>query len=53
MKKTIIIILNLILLGGAAWFGYQKYQDYFNNPWTAMAKFEPTLLKWRLVFRDR
>ncbi|GAL29726.1 membrane fusion component of tripartite multidrug resistance system [Vibrio variabilis] len=45
MKKTIIIILNLILLGGAAWFGYQKYQDYFNNPWTRDGQVRANIIK--------
>lgn len=45
MKKTIIIVLNLILLGGAAWFGYQKYQDYFNNPWTRDGQVRANIIK--------
>jgi len=28
------IILSLLLFGSAAYFGYQKYEEYFNNPWT-------------------
>jgi len=28
------IIVTLLLFGSAAYFGYEKYQDYINNPWT-------------------
>ena len=34
MKLLIKIILNLLIFGSAAYYGYDKYQDYFNNPWT-------------------
>lgn len=34
LKKGLIISLNLLLFGVAIYFGYQKYQEYFNNPWT-------------------
>ena len=34
MKLLIKIILNLLIFGAAGYFGYEKYQDYFNNPWT-------------------
>ncbi|RLA83069.1 MAG: efflux transporter periplasmic adaptor subunit [Epsilonproteobacteria bacterium] len=34
MKLLIKIILNLLIFGSAIYFGYEKYQDYFNNPWT-------------------
>ena len=34
MKLLIKIILNLLIFGGAIYYGYDKYQDYFNNPWT-------------------
>lgn len=45
MKKTVVIILNLIVLVGAAWFGYQKYQDYFNNPWTRDGQVRANIIK--------
>ncbi len=45
MKKSIIIVLNLVILGGAAWFGYQKYQDYFNNPWTRDGQVRANIIK--------
>ena len=28
------IIISLLLFGLALYFAYEKYQDYFNNPWT-------------------
>lgn len=34
IKSIIKIILNVILFGAAGYFAYDKYQDYFNNPWT-------------------
>ena len=34
MKKIIKILLTLAILGIAAWFAYNKYQDYIDNPWT-------------------
>ena len=34
LRLFIKIILNVALFGGALYFGYLKYQDYFNNPWT-------------------
>jgi len=34
VKLLIKIILNLLIFGSAAYYGYDKYQDYFNNPWT-------------------
>jgi RND family efflux transporter MFP subunit len=45
MKKSIIIVLNIVILGGAAWFGYQKYQDYFNNPWTRDGQVRANVIK--------
>lgn len=45
MKKTVVIILNLIVLVAAAWFGYQKYQDYFNNPWTRDGQVRANIIK--------
>lgn len=33
-KLLIKILLNLALFGGALYFGYQKYEEYFTNPWT-------------------
>jgi RND family efflux transporter MFP subunit len=34
VKLFIKIILNLLIFGSAFYFGYEKFQDYFNNPWT-------------------
>ncbi|MGB2079612.1 MAG: efflux transporter periplasmic adaptor subunit, partial [Vibrio sp.] len=34
LKKLFVISFNLILICGAVFLGYQKYQEYFNNPWT-------------------
>jgi len=34
VKLLIKIILNLLIFGSASYYGYEKYQDYFNNPWT-------------------
>ena len=34
MKNIIKLLLTLGIIGAAAYFGYHKYQDYFDNPWT-------------------
>ena len=34
LKLFVKIILNIAIFGGALYFGYMKFQDYFNNPWT-------------------
>ena len=34
MKKLFKLILTLAVLGSAAWFGYDKYRQYTQNPWT-------------------
>jgi len=34
LKLFIKIALNLLIFGLAAYYGYHKYQDYFDNPWT-------------------
>lgn len=33
-KLMIKILLNVALFTAAIYFGYQKYQEYFTNPWT-------------------
>ena len=34
MKKIIKILLTLAILGAAAFFAYNKYRAYIDNPWT-------------------
>ena len=34
MKTIIKILLTLSILGTAAFFGYNKYKEYIDNPWT-------------------
>lgn len=34
MKKIIKILLTLAILGAAAFFAYNKYREYIDNPWT-------------------
>jgi RND family efflux transporter MFP subunit len=34
MKHIIQLIVSVTLFVAAAYFGYNKYQDYFANPWT-------------------
>lgn len=34
LKLTLKIVLNLVIFGSAIYFGYNKFQDYINNPWT-------------------
>ncbi|HIF9243023.1 TPA: efflux RND transporter periplasmic adaptor subunit [Photobacterium damselae] len=45
MKKTIVILVNLLIIGGAVWLGYQKYQEYFNNPWTRDGQVRANVIK--------
>lgn len=45
MKKLLVIALNLVILGGAAWFGYQKFEEYFNNPWTRDGQVRANVIK--------
>ena len=34
MKRIIKIVLTSMLVAGAAFFGYQKYTEYYTYPWT-------------------
>ncbi len=34
LKTIIKLLLTLGILGAAGWFGYHKYRDYIENPWT-------------------
>ncbi len=45
MKKILIIVFNLLIIGGALYLGYQKYQDYFNNPWTRDGQIRANVIK--------
>ncbi|KGT34317.1 hypothetical protein HC02_19265, partial [Vibrio parahaemolyticus] len=42
MKKLFVIALNLVILGGAAWLGYQKFEEYLITHGHAMAKYART-----------
>lgn len=33
-KKLILGTINLALVAVLAWYGYQKFEEYLNNPWT-------------------
>ncbi|MGD8171098.1 efflux RND transporter periplasmic adaptor subunit [Vibrio sp. TRT 21S02] len=45
MKKKLIIALNLVILGGAIWLGYLKYEEYFSNPWTRDGQVRANVIK--------
>jgi len=34
LKTLTKLLVTLLLLGFAAYFGYEKYEDYLSNPWT-------------------
>ncbi len=34
MKLFVKIVLNLLIFSSAIYFGYEKFEEYFNNPWT-------------------
>jgi len=33
-KKLLLGIINLALIGAVAWYAYQAFDEYINNPWT-------------------
>ena len=33
-KKLALGIINLVLIGAVAWYAYQAFDEYINNPWT-------------------
>ncbi|MFA0439225.1 efflux transporter periplasmic adaptor subunit [Vibrio sp. 10N.286.49.C2] len=45
MKKLIVVIINLVVIGVAVWFGYHKYQEYFHNPWTRDGQVRANVIK--------
>ncbi|MCW8327821.1 HlyD family secretion protein [Photobacterium sp. SDRW27] len=45
MKKLFVIALNVLIIGGAVYFGYQKYEEYFNNPWTRNGQVRANVIK--------
>ncbi|MFD2231079.1 HlyD family secretion protein [Alkalimarinus sediminis] len=45
IKKLLVISLNLIIIGGALYLGYQKYEEYFNNPWTRDGQVRANIIK--------
>jgi hypothetical protein len=34
VKKLSLGIINLALIGAVAWYAYQAFDEYINNPWT-------------------
>ena len=34
IKKTVLTIINLALIGAVAWWAYGSYEEYIANPWT-------------------
>lgn len=34
IKKLGLTILNLVVIGVIAWYAYQSFEQYLNNPWT-------------------
>ena len=45
LKKLLVISLNIFIIGGALYFAYQKYEDYFNNPWTRDGQVRANIIK--------
>ncbi|MEH6532738.1 MAG: HlyD family secretion protein [Photobacterium frigidiphilum] len=45
MKKLFVIALNILIIGGAIYLGYQKYEEYFNNPWTRDGQVRANIIK--------
>ncbi|MGF1748111.1 HlyD family secretion protein [Vibrio cionasavignyae] len=45
MKKTVVVVVNLVVIGFAVWLGYAKFQEYFNNPWTRDGQVRANVIK--------
>lgn len=45
IKKLFVIALNILIIGGAIYLGYQKYEEYFNNPWTRDGQVRANIIK--------
>ncbi|MCL9774785.1 HlyD family secretion protein [Vibrio methylphosphonaticus] len=45
MKKTMIVIVNLVVIICAVWIGYTKFEDYFSNPWTRDGQVRANVIK--------
>ncbi|ELR67796.1 Fusaric acid resistance protein fusE [Photobacterium marinum] len=45
IKKLFVIALNVLIIGGAVWLGYQKFDEYFNNPWTRNGQVRANVIK--------
>ncbi len=45
IKKLFVIALNVLIIGGAVWLGYQKFEEYFNNPWTRNGQVRANVIK--------
>jgi len=45
IKKLFVIALNVLIIGGAIYLGYQKYEEYFNNPWTRNGQVRANVIK--------
>ncbi len=45
IKKLVVVALNILIIGGAMYFGYQKYEEYFTNPWTRNGQVRANVIK--------
>ncbi|MGF1727695.1 efflux RND transporter periplasmic adaptor subunit [Photobacterium nomapromontoriensis] len=45
MKKLFVVALNVVIIGGAIYFAYHKYQEYFDNPWTRDGQVRANIIK--------
>lgn len=45
LKKLFVVVLNVVIIGGAIYFAYHKYQDYFDNPWTRDGQVRANIIK--------
>ncbi|MGF1759762.1 HlyD family secretion protein [Photobacterium sagamiensis] len=45
MKKILVIVLNVLIIGGAIYLGYQKYEEYFTHPWTRDGQVRANVIK--------
>ncbi|MGF1681903.1 HlyD family secretion protein [Photobacterium minamisatsumaniensis] len=45
MKKLFVVALNLCVIAGALYIGYQKFEEYFDNPWTRNGQVRANIVK--------
>ncbi|GAL07115.1 fusaric acid resistance protein [Photobacterium aphoticum] len=45
IKKLLVVLINVVIIGAALYWGYEKYQAYFENPWTRNGQVRANIVK--------